>query len=170
MTNILQRIGIASLTILMGLFVAERSVAAPPPVVPMNQVALTAWLDVAGGQATDVIVEVQVNGTMDWGRPDENGRVDLMLPADAVALISFRKPGHRTKMVSVDTHHMETGNFKGKRRNLTFGVKMESVTDHEGLVYAGPVGMLAFNAVNGNLIVERDEHLVPERQQKTVVF
>lgn len=170
MTNILQRTGIASLAILMGLFVSERSVAAPPPSIHMNQVALTAWLDVEGGSATDVIVEVHVNGTKDWGRPDENGRVDLMLPADAVAMISFRKPGHLTKTVSVDTHNMEAGAFNGKQRSLTFGLKLETVKGSEGLVYAGPVGMLAFNAANGDLMVERDQLLVPERQQGTVVF
>lgn len=169
MTNILQRTGIASLAILMGLFASQRSVAAPPPAGYMNQVSLTAWLDVDGGLPTDVIVEVEVNGTKDWGRPDDNGRVDLMLPADAVALISFRKPGHLTKMVSVDTHNMEAGNFKGKHRNLAFGVKLDAITGNEGLVYAGPVGVLAFSA-NGDLMVEHDQQLVPERQQGTVVF
>ena len=169
MSNILQRTGIASLAILMGLFASERSVAAPPPAAYMNQVTLTAWLDVDGGLATDVIVEVDVNGTKDWGRPDDKGRVDLVLPADAVAMISFRKPGHLTKMVSVDTHNMEAGAFKGKQRNLAFGVKLDAITDNEGLVYAGPVGVLAF-AANGDVMVEHDQQLVPERQQKTVVF
>lgn len=170
MTNILQRTGIASLTILLGLFIPGRSVAAPPPSVHMNQVALTAWLDVESGTATDVIVEVHVNGTKDWGRPDENGRVDLLLPANAVALISFRKPGHLTKTVSVDTHNLEVGAFKGKQRSLTFGVKLDAVKVNEGLVYAGPVGVLAFNAADGEVVVEHDQQLVPERQQGTVVF
>ncbi len=169
MTNILKRTGIASLAILMVLFASERSIAAPPPAAYINQIALTAWLDLDDGSATDVIVEVDVNGTKDWGRPDDNGRVDLMLPADAVALISFRKPGHLTKTVSVDTHNTEAGAFKGKQRNLTFGVKLDAITDNGGLVYAGPVGVLAF-AANGDVMVEHDQQLVPERQQKTVVF
>lgn len=170
MTNSLQRTAITCFAILLGLFASERSVAAPPPAANMDQVALTAWLDLSGGNSSDVIVEVHVNGTKDWGRPDADGRVDLMLPADAVALISFRKPGHLTKTVSVDTHNMEAGNFKSKQRSLTFGVKLDAITDYEGLVYAGPVGVLAFNSADGGLMVEHDQQLVPERQQKTVVF
>lgn len=170
MSNNLQRIAITSSAILLGLFAIEPSVAAPPPAVYKNQVALTAWLDVSDGNSLDVIVEVNVNGTKDWGRPDESGRVDLMLPADAMALISFRKPGHLTKTVSVDTHNMGAGDFKGKQRNLTFGVKLDAIENNEGLVYAGPVGVLAFNAANGDLVVEHDQQLVPERQQGTVVF
>lgn len=170
MANNLQRTAISGLAVLMGLFASEHAVAAPPPAAYMNQVALTAWLDIEGGQTADVIVEVVVNGTKDWGRPDESGRVDLMLPGDAVALISFRKPGHLTKTVSVDTHNMEAGDFKGKQRSLTFGVKLDMVKENEGLVYAGPVGVLAFNATDGDLLVEHDQQLVPERQQKSVVF
>ncbi|MBK9599458.1 MAG: hypothetical protein IPO60_14375 [Flavobacteriales bacterium] len=49
-------------------------------------------------------------------------------------------------------------------------MKLDAITDYEGLVYAGPVGVLAFNSADGGLMVEHDQQLVPERQQKTVVF
>jgi len=152
---------------LMGLFSSERA-AALPPSAPMNDVALTAWMDLTDGTANGVIVEVNVNGTKDWGRPDENGRVDLMLPANAVALIHFRKPGHLTKTVSVDTHNMRNSSFKGGKHSLSFGVKLEPDTDKEGLAYAGPVATITFDAASGDLVIEQEQYLVPVRQQKVV--
>ncbi|MBK6411404.1 MAG: hypothetical protein IPF78_17340 [Flavobacteriales bacterium] len=46
-------------------------------------------------------------------------------------------------------------------------MKLDAITDYEGLVYAGPGGVLAFNSADGGLMVEHDQQLVPERQQKT---
>ena len=136
--------------------------AAPPPAAPTD-LAVTAWMDLG-----DVIVEVNVNGTKDWGRPDADGRVDLVLPADAVALIHFRKAGHLTKTVSVDTHNMSDASFNGRRHSISFGVRMDA-TASEDLAYAGPVGSIAFDLTSGELLIEQDQHLVPVRQQ-TVVF
>lgn len=167
MTNLLQRTAITCLVFLVGFFSFQRASALPPD-APIDHVALTAWMDMADGTVTDVIVEVNVNGVKDWGRPDADGRVDLMLPADAVALIHFRKPGHLTKTVSVDTHNMSKNSFKGKKASLSFGVKLDPVSDKEGLVYAGPVGSITFDALNGDLMVEQAQFLVPVRQQKVV--
>lgn len=167
MTHPLQRIAIICLVFFMGLFASQR-VAALPPAAPMDHVALTAWMDMSDGNPSDVIVEVNVNGIKDWGRPDEDGRVDLMLPADAVTLIHFRRPGHLTKTVSVDTHNMRDSSFKGKKAGLSFAVKLEPNTDKEDLAYVGPVGIISFDAVSGELMIEQDQHLVPGRPQKVV--
>ncbi|MEO7080353.1 MAG: hypothetical protein ABIY71_02460 [Flavobacteriales bacterium] len=167
MTHQLQRTAIICLVFIMGLFTTNQAVALPPA-APLDFVALTAWMDITDGNASDVIVEVNVNGVKDWGRPDEDGRVELMLPADAVTLIHFRKPGHLTKTVSVDTHNMQKTSFKGKKAGLTFGVKLEADTNKEGLAYAGPVGTITFDAATGDVMIDQDHHLVPGRPQKVV--
>lgn len=167
MTKLLQRTAITCLLFLAGLFSFEHASALPPD-SHVDHVALTAWMDMTDGIVTDVIVEVNVNGTKDWGRPDADGRVELMLPSDAVTLIHFRKPGHLTKTVSVDTHNMRKNSFKGKKQGLSFGVKLDPISDKEGLVYAGPVGTITFDALSGELVVEQAEHLVPARGQKVV--
>ncbi len=167
MTQPLQRTTILCLVLFMGLFASQRA-AALPMAAPMEFVSLTAWMDMTDGNASDVIVEVNVNGVKDWGRPDEDGRVDLMLPADAVTLIHFRKPGHLTKTVSVDTHNMRDSSFKNKKQGLSFAVKLEEDTNKEGLAYAGPVGTIAFDAATGAVMIEQDHLLVPGRQQKVV--
>ncbi|MBZ0207037.1 MAG: hypothetical protein K8H89_11985 [Flavobacteriales bacterium] len=167
MIHPLHRTAFICLVTLLGLF-ASAHVAALPPAAPMNEVALTAWMDLTDGTANGVIVEVNVNGTKDWGRPDEDGRVDLVLPANAVALIHFRKPGHLTKTVSVDTHNMRDSSFKGKKAGLTFAVKLEPDTEKEGLAYAGPVATITFDAASGDLVIEQEQYLVPVRQQKVV--
>lgn len=151
------------------LFLAQGGHAmALPPDGPADLVALTAWMDLGDGNASDIIVEVNVNGTKDWGRPDANGRVDLMLPTGALALIHFRKPGHLTKTVSVDTHNLHDAPAQGKRPALSFGVKLEPEADKQGLVYAGPVGLISFDAASGDMLVEQNQLLVPSRQQKVV--
>lgn len=160
---------LASIALLFALFNAGPSTAAPPPAI-MNTVALTAWLDAADGHASDIIVEVEVDGNKDWGRANEEGRVDLMLPADVVAVIHFRKPGHLTKSLSVDTHNMNDGAFKGKQRNFSFAVALEPTAAVAGMTYAGPVGSIAFAKDGGDLIVEHDQHLIPENRQQKVVF
>lgn len=152
------------------LFLAYGTTAmALPAEGPTDHVVLTAWMDLGDGNANDVIVEVNVNGTKDWGRPDANGRVELLLPTGAMALIHFRKPGHLTKTVSVDTHNLHEGSAPGKLPALTFGVKLEPDTDKQGLVYAGPVPAISFDAASGAMLVEQNQLLVPTRKQ-TVVF
>ena len=167
MTYPIHRTPIICLTFLIGL-VCSSSVSALPRPVPLENVALTAWMDITDGTLNDIIVEVNVNGVKDWGRPDADGRVDLMLPSDAVALIHFRKPGHLTKTVTVDTHNMRNGSFKGKKHSLSFSVKLDPVADKEDLAYSGLVGTIFFDAVSGDPVIEQDQHLAPIRQQKVV--
>lgn len=151
------------------LFLAQGGHAmALPPEGAADHVTLTAWMDLGGGNANDIIVEVNVNGSKDWGRPDASGRVDLLLPTGTVALIHFRKPGHLTKSVTVDTHNLHDDAASGKLPVLTFGVKLEPDTDKQGLVYAGPVAAISFDAASGAMLVEQHQRLVPSRQQKVV--
>ena len=165
----MQTITAAALALLLTVFTANPSVAAPPPAL-RNTVALTAWLDAEDGLARDIMVEVEVNGNKDWGRASENGRVDLLLPADVVAVILFKKPGHITKSLSVDTHYLNDGTFKGKQRSFSFAVTLEPSNTEEEMAYAGPVGSIAFDKDLGSLVVEHDQHLVPENRQQKVVF
>lgn len=160
----------AGIALTLALFIAWPMVAAPPPTTLMHTVALTAWLDAGDGHAQDIIVEVEVDGNKDWGRANENGRVDLMLPADVVAVIHFRKPGHLTKSLAVDTHNMNDGTFKGKQRSFSFAVALEPNKELDGMAYAGPVGSIAFDKGGGCLVVEHDQHLVPMNRQQKVVF
>ena len=156
---------VISFTILLGLFNSTVLMATPPPEALKDHMELTAWLDAGKGSTADIIVEVTVNGTKDWSRPAQDGRVELVLPTDAVALISFRKAGHHTKTVSVDTHNMQEGAYKGKRRNLTIGVLLDPIADHEEPDHASPVGVIAFDA-DGTMAVQHDQKFVPKHRQE----
>lgn len=144
--------------------------ANPPARSGPDRVSLTAWLQVSNGITQDVIVEVEVNGTKDWGRPTKEGRIELDLPANEVAMIHFRKPGHLTKSVKVDTHNLSQGEYKGKRRNIDFEVVLEASADQPGLAYAGPVGTITFTADAGEMTVETDVRLIPVIRQQSIVF
>lgn len=165
MTFSFRHAAVLSFTILLGLFNSTLLVATPPPATLRDHVELTAWLDAGSAGTADVIVEVNVNGVMDWSRPAQDGSVELVLPADAVALISFRKDGHRTKTVSVDTHNMQEGAYKGKRRNLTIGVLLDDNSDNEAVGGTSPVGVIAFNA-DGTMAVQHNQKLVPKLRQE----
>lgn len=144
--------------------------ANPPARSSADQVVLNAWLQVADGITHDVIVEVEVNGVKDWGRPDMDGRVEFVLPANEVAMLHFRKAGHLTKTVKVDTRNMQDGPYKGKRRSINFEVVMERTSDQPGMAYAGPVGTITFEAGDGEMTVETDTRLVPAVRQQSIVF
>lgn len=159
---------LVSLLVLLLPFIQTTVWAAPPSLSPIDRVALTAWLQVPGGSMDGVIVEVEVDGQKDWGRPDEHGRLELQLPKDQVALIHFRKSGLLAKSIKVDTHNLQDGAYKGKRRSINFGVELEAMDACMGLAYAGPVGSIAFAPGTGNMAVETDLRLVPERQQSIV--
>ncbi len=168
MAHNLHRSVLLCLVSLLAIFSGNRACALPP-VLTRGELAITAWMDLSGGNTNGIIVEVNVNGTKDWSRPDADGRVDLVLPGDAVALIHFRQAGRLTKTVSVDTHNLAARTGKGKQ-TLAFGVKLEPEADHVALAYAGPVASISFDATNGGILMEKDLHMVPARQQKTVVF
>jgi len=149
----------------MSVFGGNKLHAAPHPETSTDLVALTAWLWSDDGELGDVQVEVEVNGQIEHGRAEDNGKVELMLPADVVALVRFITPGHLTKEVTVDTHHMHDGNFHGKKRQLKFGVVMEALKDLAGQIYPGPVGSIAFDDGGGCLAVNHDKRHIPAAQQ-----
>lgn len=167
MANSLQRVIIGSFAAILGMF-PSNGAHALPPAAPAGQLSLTAWMDIADGDMSGVIVEVNVNGTKDWGRPDADGRVDLLLPRDAVALIHFRKPGHITKSLSVDTHNMSAASFNGRQPKLSIGVKLEPGTGTDELTAAVTTGSIAFDPSSGSLLVEQDARMLRSREQKVV--
>lgn len=169
MANLLHRAATLSFAALLLGLTPTRTMAVPTA-APADFLELTAWMDVADGNVDGVIVEVEVNGTKDWGRPNADGRVDLLLPAEAVAQIHFHKPGCISKTLSVDTHNMQPSSFKGKKPSLSFSVKLDESTNKAGLVYDGVVGTISFDAATGSLAIEQNLHLVPVRQQQKVVF
>ncbi len=154
-------LGIATLMSVLG---TNKLHAAPRPESSMDAVTLTAWLLVDDGQIGDVQVEVEVNGTVVQGRPEDNGRVELMLPSDVVAKVRFIKPGHLTKEVLVDTHHVNDGDFHGKQRQLKFAVTLQALKELGGQTYPGPVGTISFDDGGGCLAVLHDKRLVPAPQ------
>ena len=166
----IRRLSTFALAIGLSILGAASVSANPPARTASDKVALYAWLQVANGTAQDVIVEVEVNGVKDWGRPNQDGRVEFVLPTNEVALIHFHKPGHISKSVKVDTHNMQAGAFKGKRRSIDFGVVLEPASEQPGLVYAGPVASIGFDATAGEMTVETDTRLVPAARQQSIVF
>ena len=88
-----------------------------------------------------------------------------MLPPDVVATIRFIKPGHLTKEVSIDTHHIHDGDFHGKQRHLKFAVVMQALKDVQGQSYAGPVGTISFDEGGGQLAVNHDHRLMRATKQ-----
>lgn len=166
MANTLRHAVILGAAAFLGLF-SNTNAKAVPPESPADHLAVTAWMDVADGNLNGVIVEVNVNGTQDWGRPDADGRVELLLPSNAVAMIHFRKPGHVTKVVSVDTHNMNDASFNGKRPHLSFGVAMEAEQPAEVMAAAPSMGSIAFDET-GDLVIQQAQHLIRPRGQKVV--
>jgi len=166
MAHLIQRLTAASFFLMAGMLAGNNSMAVPPPDSPQEFLALTAWMSSADGNVGNVLVEVDVNGTKDWGRPDADGRIDLLLPADAEAVIHFSKPGHLTKTVTVDTHNMQQGTFRGKRRAVSFGVELVPEAGSATAAAPGAVGVIAFTPADGALLVQGGQHMVPARRQK----
>ncbi len=118
----------------------------------------------------DVVVEVMVNGIVNKGGVAENGRIDVILPAGVEAVLRISKPGHLTKEVAVDTHHVNDGGFDGKQRHVSCAVILQATEHMAGLTYPGPVGSIGFDEGGGCMTVEHDLRLVPEHRQQVVVF
>jgi len=136
-----------------------------------DAVVLTAWLQVEDLLTmADVVVEVEVNGTMNRGSVAENGRIDVILPAGVEAVLRISKPDHLTKEVVVDTRHVNDGGFDGKQRHVSCAVILQAKEHMAGLNYPGPVGTIGFDEGGGCMTVEHDRRLVTERRQQVVVF
>ncbi|MBK8500095.1 MAG: hypothetical protein IPL52_15055 [Flavobacteriales bacterium] len=146
--------------------------ATSPSIPPAQEaVELTAWLHVEDLTMADVTVQVEVNGITQTAHANENGRVTVMLPADAEAVLRFEKPGHLAKEVVVDTHNVREGDFGQRRtRKLSIAVILHLERHMAGLTYAGPVGTLNFEQGGGCLAVEHDRRTVPAKRQATMTF
>ena len=151
----------------LSLSVSPSHAAAPP----VNEaVVLTAWLHVDDLSMSDVVVEVEVNGTVHIAPVAENGRITVSLPADAEAVLRFEKPGHVSKEVTVDTRHVLRGGPDQRKRKISFAVILELERRMGGLTYAGPVGIIGFDPEGGCVAVAHDRTLVPARRHAPMVF
>ncbi|MBK9761331.1 MAG: hypothetical protein IPO90_15520 [Flavobacteriales bacterium] len=153
------------------LFVAN-TVHAGAPASPkvLDAVVLTAWLHVEDLTMADVLVELEVDGVLQTGHVPENGRFEMSLPADVDAVLRFSKPGHLTKEVVVDTHHVTDGGFDGKKRHVSFAVILQQERHMAGFTYPGPVGSLGFDEGGGCLAVAHDRSVVPAERRTIMVF
>lgn len=157
---------ITSLLVLITVSTA-RVEAAPPPAGRASDatVELTGWLHVEDLTMKDVVLEVEVNGTVRTAHVTESGKFNIDLPADAAATLRFEKPGHVTKEVTVDTRNVEDGSFSGqKKRHVKFAVIMELERFMAGLTYAGPVGKIGFEQGGGCVAVAHTRQVEPARK------
>lgn len=117
----------------------------------------------------DVVVEIEVNGTVRTASVSENGRFNITLPADVEAKLRFEKPGHLSKEVLVDTRNSQDGDFTQRTRRLKFAVVMQLERRMGNWNYNGPVGAIGFED-GGCLAVQHDRELVPAERIKPMVF
>lgn len=148
------------------------SFAAPPEVPPAAEeaVVLAGWLHVESLTMADVVLEVEVNGTMYLGEVTPNGRFTVSLPANTQATLRFEKPEHLPKEVVVDTRHARDGGPGHRTRRLHFAVIMELERRMGGLTYAGPVGSIGFEEGGGCVAIAHNRERVPAKRQAVMVF
>jgi hypothetical protein len=85
--------------------------------------------------------------------------------------LRFEKPGHVTKEVTVDTRHVQDGDFGGqRRRQVKLAVIMEQERFMAGLTYAGPVGNLGFEPGGGCVAVAHTRSVVPAKRRAAMEF
>lgn len=145
--------------------------ATPPSAPPISEaVVLTGWLHVEDYTMADVVVTVDVNGVATTSTVKENGRFDLVLPADAEAVVRFEKPGHLPKEVVVDTRHARAGDFGQRTRHVKFAVIMQLERHMAGLTYPGPVGTIGFDPQGGCTAISHDRRTVKAKRNVPMVF
>ncbi|HRH38722.1 MAG TPA: hypothetical protein PK760_10275 [Flavobacteriales bacterium] len=145
--------------------------AASPPANGANQaVELTGWLHVQDYTMADVVVEMEVDGSIQRTGVKENGRFDLVLPANTEILLRFTKPGHLSKEVVVHTHSSGVGEPGQHKRRVEFAVILELKRWMGGLVYPGPVGNIGFDEGGGCLAVGHDKMMVPAKRNDPMTF
>jgi len=155
------------------LLLAAPSYALAPPAGDVNEAAvtLTGWLHVDDSFMADVTIEVDVNGEVRTAYVSQTGRFDIDLPAETSATLRFEKPGHVTKEVTVDTRHVQDGDFGGqRRRQVKLAVIMEQERFMAGLTYAGPVGNLGFEPGGGCVAVAHTRSVVPAKRRAAMEF
>ncbi len=154
-------------TVLLG---SAAAFAATPP-SGAEAVVLTGWLHVEGYTMADVVVEVEVNGTIEVAKVTENGRFEVTLPGDTEATLRIEKPGHLPKEITVDTRNSRDGKPGQRRvRHVSFAVIMQLERHMAGLRYTGPVGNIGFDQGGGCLAVAHNKELVPASRQAPMVF
>lgn len=133
-------------------------------------VVVTGWLQANDLSMEDVVLFVEVDGTLRTQGVSESGRFVVSLPADSEVKLRFEKPGHLPKEVLVDTRHADQLEGTGKSRRVKFAVVLELERHMAGYTYAGPVGSLGFDAQGGCLAVSHDRKLEDAPKQKPMVF
>lgn len=159
--------------LVLATFCASSVQAAPPPTgrAADATVELTGWLHVEDLTMKDVVLEVEVNGTVRTAHVAESGKFSFDLPADAAVTLRFEKPGHVTKEVTVDTRNVQDGSFtREKKRHVKFAVIMELERFMAGLTYAGPVGNIGFEQGGGCVAVAHTREMAEAKRRAAMEF
>jgi len=152
----------------VGIALAATPPSTPPAAAAAGEaVELTGWLHVEDHTLEDVVVSFEVHGVTQTARVSENGRVDLLVPANTEVTLRFEKADHLPKEVVVDTHYVSDGGQRSSRK-VRFAVIMQLERRMAGLTYPGPVGSIGFEQGGGCLAVTHDERLVPVEQAPMV--
>lgn len=133
-----------------------------------SAVVLTGWLHVDDLRMDEVVVEVEVGGSVEYTRVSRNGRFTIGLPAGAEATVRFERDGYQTKEVLVDTRGAVAGTHM--EHAISFAVVLDPVRTMGGQTYAGPVATIAVEPGGGSLAVVHSRRLVPTRHQRTMEF
>ncbi len=131
---------------------------------------LTGWLHVDDLKMNEVVVEVEVDGTVELAHVTRTGRFSVELPVGTEATLRFEREGYQSKEVVVDTHFAQDGPMADRERSISFAVVLEPERCMGGQAYAGPVGTLGFEQGGGCVAVAHTRKLVPARRQTPMVF
>jgi hypothetical protein len=116
----------------------------------------------------EVVVEVEVGGSVEYTRVSRNGRFTIGLPAGTEATVRFERDGYQTKEVLVDTRGAVAGTHM--EHAISFAVVLDPVRTMGGQTYAGPVATISVEPGGGSLAVVHSRRLVPTRHQRTMEF
>jgi hypothetical protein len=131
-------------------------------------VVLTGWLHVDDLRMDEVVVEVEVGGSVEYTRVSRNGRFTVGLPAGTEATLRFERNGYQTKEVLVDTRGAVAGTHT--EHAISFAVVLDPVRTMGGQTFAGPVATISVAPGGGGLAVVHTRRLVPARHQRTMEF
>lgn len=154
---------------MLGTSVASHA-SSPPRPGSAGEVTLTGWLHVEDHYMDDMVVRVEVEGSVRTAPVSANGRFDITLPADAEVVLRFEKPGHLAKEVLIDTKHSSAGEPGRHKRHVRFAVIMELERHMAGFTYHSPVGSIGFDEGGGCLTVQHHREKVPPSRQQPMEF
>ncbi len=137
----------------------------PPAVAATEEVLFTGWLHVDDHNVSDLVLSVTVDGDRClYAEVDGAGRFSVWVPIGSQALLSFEKPGHLIKEVTVDTRNsMNTRTAQRANRKVKFDVVLEPIEQRPGRKYEGPVGSLSFVNGSGTMKVTHDLRVVADQ-------